>query len=507
MTGLRDVILGVLAIAPEEHAVEFETNWLTWGAFERGIARIGGIVGQAGGTGLRLGVMLRNRPEFIPAILQPLISERCLVTLNPVYPDDRLLEDIRATQCPVLIGTPDDWRRPGVQDAARAGGALGVAAESAGDGSLKYEILLKPSPELWPNGYAGDVAIEMMTSGTTGTPKRIPLRRSNFEKAARDWAAFEKGREGAEPKLRSGVTLLTAPFAHIAGVGALINTVTAGRKACLIERFTLDNFHDAIVRHRPKVASGPPAILRMLLDAGIPPEDLSSIVVFRSGTAPLDPSLAKEFTDHFGIPVLQNYGATEFGGGVAGWTFDDYKTFGAEKSGSVGRLNDGIEGRIVDPETGEVRSAGEAGALELKASHLGDGLNWVRTSDLAVIDGDGFVFILGRADGSINRGGYKVLAEDVVRALEAHPDIAEAAVVGIDDQRLGQVPAAAYTLVPGAESPGEEELKSFLKQRLAPYQIPARFLAVTELPRTPSFKVDQAAIRAQFEPEGTQAEG
>lgn len=496
MGNLRDAVVGVMSVEPSAPAIEFERTWTSWGALDDAMRSLGALLDQNGGEDLRVGVLLRNRIEFVPAILQIIASGRCLVTLNPVYPDDRIGEDIEKAACPVVIGAPSDFDRPGVMQRLEAQGASCIAAERDGAG-VRYRMARSASLELWRNRDAPGIAVEMMTSGTTGKPKRIPLPRRNFERAILDWALFEKGRDAA-PKLRSGVTLLTMSFAHIGGVGGLINTITAGRKACLIERFEVETYRDAIVRHRPKVASGPPTILRMLLDADIPREDLESLAAFRSGTAPLDPALAAEFTARYGIPVLQNYGATEFAGGVAGWTNDDHKTFGTAKAGSVGRLNPGIEGRIVDPDTNETRAPGEIGVLELKAAHLGDGQSFVRTTDLAVLDADGFLFIRGRADNAINRGGYKIMPHDVADALAEHAAVKEACVVGIKDPRLGEIPAAAYTLKHGVAAPSEQELRTFLRERLSPYQVPGAFLRLDEFPRTPSLKIDQAGVRALF---------
>jgi acyl-coenzyme A synthetase/AMP-(fatty) acid ligase len=295
------------------------------------------------------------------------------------------------------------------------------------------------------------------------------------------------------------VQIVNSPFAHISGVFSLFNCVAAGRSSCLLDRFSVDSFTDAVRRHRPKVAGAPPSALRMILDAEVPKTDLASLVAFRAGTAPLDPDLADEFYARYGIPVLQNYGATEFAGGVAGWTLGDFKAHHKDKRGSVGRLNPGVAARIVDPETGEVLPHGEEGLLELRAEQLGDGASWIRTTDLGVLDADDFLWINGRHDNAIIRGGFKVMPDDVVRALEQHPAIREAAVVGLPDPRLGQAPAAAYILRSGAEPPTEDALRGFLREKLLPYQVPVRLMQVAELPRTPSLKVSQPDLRAMFE--------
>jgi acyl-coenzyme A synthetase/AMP-(fatty) acid ligase len=346
----------------------------------------------------------------------------------------------------------------------------------------------------------------MLTSGTTGTPKRIPLPYSNLENALLGAAAYEKGRSAADaPKLRGGVQIVSAPLAHIAGVTAVMNNILAGRRICLLEKFTVDGFRDAVVRHRPKVAGAPPSALRMIMDANVPREDFSSLLAYRTGTAPLDPDLADAFHARYGIPVLQNYGATEFAGGAAGWTLDDFKAHWEHKRGSVGRINRGVEARVVDAGSGAPLPQGSEGLLELRGSNIGDGQSFVRTTDLAVLDEDGFLFIKGRSDNAIIRGGFKILPHDVVRALEQHPAIRECGVCGIADARLGQVPAAAYIVKSGIDAPDKGALKDFLRERLLPYQVPVVLLAVAELPRTPSMKVSLPALQALLELEGEES--
>ena len=144
--------------------------------------------------------------------------------------------------------------------------------------------------------------------------------------------------------------------------------------------------------------------------------------------------------------MLISYAATEFGGAVAGWNLADHAEFWATKRGSVGRAHSGSELRIVDEVDGHVLGADEVGLLEVKAGQLGDGSGWMRTTDLARIDADGFLWILGRADQAIIRGGFKVRPDDVRAALEAHPAVRGAAVIGVADARLGAVPVAVVEL-------------------------------------------------------------
>ena len=157
-----------------------------------------------------------------------------------------------------------------------------------------------------------------------------------------------------------------------------------------------------------------------------------------------------------------------------------------------------MQRRAVHAETGAALPPGQQGLLELRSSQLGDGKSWLRTTDLAVVDADGFVWINGRADNAIIRGGYKITPDDVVRALESHPAIREAAVVGLPDARLGQVPVAGLKLKAGSSRSDEKELDTFLRAKLSPYQIPVQMKYFEEFPRTASMKVDQAALKKEF---------
>jgi long-chain acyl-CoA synthetase len=498
---LAQWIDAIAAVDPGADELEFEGKWQSWGQLISAADMFDAVLSTARlPAGTRIGVLLRNHAVQIPVLLGLFRTARCLASINASAADDKLADDIRRAAVPALVASEADWARPGVREAAAALGAVGIALTGRAQAPAVIVEGLSGNPALWTNQSADGVAIEMLSSGTTGTPKRFPLTTRKFEQALQGAASFEKGRgERDAPRLRGGVQIVTAPLAHISGITGVMNNLLAGRKICLIERFTVEGFRDAIVRHRPKVAGAPPSALRMLLDANLPPEDLASLVAYRCGTAPLDPDLADAFYQRYGIPVLQNYGATEFAGGAAGWTLDDFKAHWATKRGAVGRINQGIEARIADPESGAVLPVGETGLLELRGGNIGGDGEWTRTNDLASLDSDNFLWIKGRHDGAIIRGGFKILPDDVVKALETHPAVREAAVTGLNDSRLGQVPVAAYLLKSGCTAPADEALKAFLKDKLMPYQVPVWLLCLEEFPRTPSMKVSQPALRELFE--------
>lgn len=502
MSRVSEILKTILSIDPEAPAIDAGGQWHSW----KEIAEIGANVEaelQRAGLGeeARVGVLLRNRPAFVAVVAHLTLSRRCLVTLNPVYPDERVAADILEQATPIVILSADDMERAPVRDALAELGSLVLQLPSERGESIRLVQSFAASANVRTSSPG--VAIEMLTSGTTGKPKRVPLQREQFEGGLLRNFEFEKGRSAeGEVRLRGGVQIITAPLAHISGILGIMNCLLAGRKSCVIERFTVSAIHDAIVRHEPRVLGLPPAALRMLYDSDIPREDLKSVQVFRSGTAPLDPDLADALYEKFGIPVLQNYGATEFGG-VAGWTLDDFKTFGKTRRGSVGRMNTGVEARIADPETFEIMAPGETGLLELRSKDIGDGKSWLRTSDLASLDAEGFLWIRGRADNAIIRGGFKVHPDRVTKAIEQHEAIKEACVVGLKDPRLGQVPAAGYTVWSGAQAPSDEDLVTFLRANLAPYEVPVLFRKLEDFPRTISLKVDQPALAKLLATEGT----
>ncbi|MBB5705102.1 class I adenylate-forming enzyme family protein [Sphingopyxis panaciterrulae] len=496
MPTLNSIVRQVLAIDPSAPAIEYQKQWHSWGDLSAIIDAIEGILRANGiGAGTRIGGILRNSPEIAAVIIGTIIHDRCIVTLNPALPDETLAADIESLKTPVVIARSEDWQRAAVRGAVERAGALGI--EITGDRADPARVVTKLSGRDFRSDAEG-IGIEMLTSGTTGTPKRVPLKAGNFSKMILDAAVFEKRDVNAPPKLSKAVTISNTPFSHIGGIFGLFVSLSAGRKSCMLDRFRVEEFVDAVQRHRPKVAGAPPSALRMILDAKVPKEALSSLVAFRTSTAPLDPELADQFHKHFGIPVLQNYGATEFAGGVAGWTLPDFLKSGEQRRGSVGKMNPGVEGRIVDAESGEPLPYGEKGLLELRAHHLGDGRNWVRTTDLARMDEDQFLWILGRADNAIIRGGFKIIPDDVVKAIEAHPAVLEACVVALPDPRLGQVPAAGYRVKSG-RTVSADELRAFLRERLTAYQVPTKLLEVQDFPRTPSMKPSQPELKKLLE--------
>jgi acyl-CoA synthetase (AMP-forming)/AMP-acid ligase II len=285
------------------------------------------------------------------------------------------------------------------------------------------------------------------------------------------------------------------PIGNISGLNT-VPLLINGERVVLVDRFSVDAWRDYVRRHKPMAVALPPASVQMVLDADVPKEELATVRFIPSGAAPLDLAVHRAFEAKYGIPILMSYGATEFAGAAAMMTPQLHAEWGERKFGSVGRPLPGIQVRVVDAETGAVLPPGAEGLLEVVAERVGPG--WIRTSDVGYVDEDGFLFLRGRADGAIMRGGFKILPEVIERTLMLHEQVSAAGVVGVPDRRLGEVPAAVVVPRPGAEL-APEDLEAHLRQHLPATHVPRAWRMVRTLPTNPSFKVDRGALRRLFE--------
>lgn len=468
---------GVLDLDPTANAIQYDGQWHTWGEVAALARRIGAVT-----SGSRVGIMLRNQPAHVAALLGVLAAGGTVVVINPSRGDERTRADIESLGLPVLIGLAEDI-------AALASPTTSTTTVTIRD--LDTEPELAPAARPPEDAGRAGVAVWMLTSGTTGPPKRVDL---TYDMLARSVMGRDPENSPAPAELRRGVAIVNSPLVHVGGVFRVLLCIAEARPFVLLPKFDLTRWADAVREHQPRAVSLVPAALRMVLHSDLTRDDLAGVRAVTSGTAPLSADDADAFTEKFGIPVLTSYAATEFGGGVASWTLADHQRYWKAKRGSVGRANPGAQLRVVD-EDGHVLGPDAKGLLEVKPAQFDAGADWLRTTDLARIDADGFVWILGRADQAIIRGGFKVMPDDVRTALESHPAVRGAAVIGMPDERLGETPVAMVELHGTATVDG---LLEYLGGRLARYEIPTDIALVETIPRTPSGKADLGAVRDHF---------
>lgn len=467
----------VLDLDPTANAIEYEGQWHTWSQVAALARRIGTVA-----SGTRVGIMLRNQPAHVAALLGVLAAGGTVVVINPSRGAERTRADIETLRLPVLVGLAEDI-------AALASPSPSTTTVTIRDLDTPPEIRFAQSPA--EDVVRPGVAVWMLTSGTTGPPKRVDL---TYDMLARSVIGRDPESCPAPTELRRGVAIVNSPLVHVGGVFRVLLCIAEARPFVLLPKFELTRWADAVREHQPRAVSLVPAALRTVLHSDLTRDDLAGVRVVTSGTAPLSADDADAFTEKFGIPVLTSYAATEFGGGVAGWTLADHQKYWKAKRGSVGRANPGARLRVVD-EDGNALGPDEKGLLEVKPAQFDADADWLRTTDLARIDADGFVWILGRADQAIIRGGFKVMPDDVRTALESHPAVRGAAVIGMPDERLGETPVAMVELHSTATVDG---LLEYLGGRLARYEIPTEIALVETIPRTPSGKADLGAVRDHF---------
>lgn len=467
-----------------QEAIEYRGQWVHWGQMRQVAERLGALIDASGSTPRgAIGFVPRNRPSAIAALLGLLARGTHLRMIYAFQSPAAIARDIEKLKPAVVVAAAEDFSEE-VLAVLRANGIAGVALN-------EMDAVAVPGFEYTQHqgvdGASGDPRIEILTSGTTGPPKQFTV---SYELIAKHHIGVVKDLSHEKP------TLLCFPLGNITGVYTTLPPMVKGQRAVLLDRFSVSGWQAFVKRFRPTVTGLPPAGVQMVLDANIPKEDLASVRYLGTGAAPLDPVVQRAFEARYGIPILLSYGATEFGGPVAAMTADLHAVWGEKKLGSVGRAMPGAKLRVVDAETGAELPPGREGILEVVSPRIGT--EWIRTSDIALIDEDGFLFHRGRADGAIMRGGFKLLPETIERALLLHPAISAAAATGIPDHRLGQVPVVAVQIKPGVNAPDAADLEAHLRDHVPATHIPTQWRFVEQLPRTPSFKVDRPALQALF---------
>ncbi len=506
---LSERISAIFSIGGDEEAIEYDELWWSWNALSRVGDEIASLIDDAGmspDSGVAL--LVRNRPAVAAAILGRLASNRGYISINGMLPDKAVLADLNRVRHAVVVGTAEDLNRSGLVRAETNHGALVLELPVHPNEPVK--VVATPSKGQEDRSPAdrlksGSSDIDMTTSGTTGRAKRIRIRQEHL--LATVLEAQQSSGAGTAPvtRLHSGVSIAATPLSHIGGIFGLLMTVTQGRKLVLLDRFDAHKWSDLVERHRVIAGSLPPAAIRMVLDAGIPKSRLRSLKVISTGTAPLPRDLAERFEATYEIPLLQAYGATEFAGGLSSFTYRDYKKWGDRKRDSVGRPHPGVEFRIVDPDTRAILGPDEIGILEVRTGHnavSNDAGTFTSTNDLARLDSDGYLYIHGRADDVIIRGGFKIDLGRLEDTLRSHPEIHDAGAVALSDERLGKVPIAGVVLEPGS-SLSVDEIRRHVKDNLAPYAVPTRIALLPELPRNSTLKVLRPALTEMILREGS----
>lgn len=474
---------------PEKDVMDFKGRFFTGGEIAGYADHTLALLAAAGiPERAAVGVIVRNKPLQAAAMLGLLTGDRWLTTVYAMQTPGSIAQELRDTRFAAVIADRIDWT-PEVVAAARECGTVGLVLD------LDAAAPIAVHPELATGGPGpfrimdGEPGLEILSSGTTGKPKRIVFPTRIMVRMVDSVKVSNMGK--APP------SILAWPYSGIGGMCDLVASPLMGRHVALLERFNVGDWVDAVERLKPETVVGVPTIARMVLDAKVPRERLAGVKYFVGGSAPMPPELQDEFEETYGIKVIWAYGATEFCGTIISWTPDLHAQFRKAKAGSMGKVLPGITLRVLDVDSGEILPAGQQGFLSALVPQVKD--EWIDTTDLVVIDDDGFVFHHGRGDGAILRGGHKVIPEKVINCLRDHPSVLDAAVVGLPDRRLGGVPAAVVELKADMPQVDEAELKEHVRAALTAPQVPVAIRIVDAIPRTTSLKADLGAVRRLLE--------
>ncbi len=436
--------------------------------------------------GERVGILLSNGPNLVASLLAVIAAGATAVPVNPRLAAGELaaaLDSAGATH--VLTDREHRSLAPTTVEPWRLTSALEPANP--------LTIARTHAPAA-PARAGGEVpALVLFTSGTTGTPKGVPLTERNLLANAAQ-VAF------AHRLAPSDVALCVLPIFHINGlVVTTLAPLLSGGEVVMPRRFDPERFWSLVAAHRVTWFSAVPTILSLLLSRPAPPASAAGTLRFaRSASAPLPVAVLAEFEARFGVPVIESLGMSEAAGQVTSNPLPPAR----RKPGSVGRAY-GNEVRVVDDSArplppgsvGEVAVRGEnvfggyLGGVAPEA--LRDG--WLLTGDLGYLDADGYLFLTGRRRELINRAGEKIAPREVEEVLHRRPEIETACVVGVPDPLYGEEVVAFVELRPGRDFDAQA-IAAFCREHLARFKTPKRIFHLHDWPRGPNGKVQRRRL-------------
>ena len=460
----------------------------TYGELRHQVADLrAGLVRLGIEPGDRVALLSANNWFFAVSYLATLGAGAVAVPLNPASPSAEIRAELTAIGARVAIVGPS-----GRDAMAGIGkGATPVEHVIVPDGvelaaATPVEKLLGGPPTPVVDRAADDVAVLIFTAGTSGSPRAAMLTHGNL------LANLEQMQQHPGRALRpDDVSLGVLPMFHIFGLNVLLGlSLYAGASVVLVERFDPASALDTIRDHRITLIAGAPPMFQAWAGMnGADPAAMESVRLVVSGAAPLYPDVADAFERRYGKPIFQGYGLTE-----AAPTVTSSVIGGVSKPSSIGLPLPGIEVRLVDTD-GEDALTGDPGEVWVRGPNVFAGYwedaaatekaitpdGWLRTGDVAVVDDDGYLYLVDRAKDLIIVSGFNVFPAEVEEALLEHPGIRSVAVVGVSHPHTGETVKAFVVQAPGHHLE-EDQVIEFCAGRLARYKCPTKVTFLDELP-------------------------
>jgi long-chain acyl-CoA synthetase len=496
MTALSANLVASKDRHPDRIALRCDDLQFTFTEFDAAAARVATLLEQAGvEPGDRVGVMLPNTPAFAIVFYGIIYRGAVAVPMNPLLKFREVSFYLSNSGAKALFAAP------AFADEATAGAAeVGAQCWLVDDAGLAGLIADLPRQDAPVERGHDDVAVILHTSGTTGKPKGAMLTHGNLGRNA-DVSVRTLVETGPDD-----VVMGCLPLFHVFGLTCGLNgSVLSGATLTLIPRFDPSKALEVIQRDGVTVFQGVPTMYSALLTVAdqVPPEATRTLRTCVSGGAALPVQVLADFEKAFGCAVLEGYGLSESSPAAA---FNHPHR--ERKVGSIGTPIEGVQMRVVDLDGVEVPQ-GQTGEIQIRGHNVMKGYwnlpeattatitpdGWLNTGDVGRVDEDGYFYIVDRTKDMIIRGGYNVYPREIEEVLYEHPGVAEAAVIGIAHDSLGEEVGAAVALKKDA-TVTPDELRDYVKARVAAYKYPRQVWLVDALPKGPTGKVQKRDITA-----------
>jgi long-chain acyl-CoA synthetase len=494
MTNLGSLLEQAAADQPERPAVRMDDLVLTYAQLHEAAGRMSTLLARAGlEPGDRVGIMLPNVPAFPIAFYGSLAAGAVVVPMNPLLKSREVGYYLSDSGAKIVLA----WHTA-AGEATKGAADAGAQAITVATPDLADLLAGHDPARAWSSRGDDDDAVILYTSGTTGKPKGAELTHANLVRNAE---------LTARTLLRNtpdDVMMGCLPLFHVFGLTCGLNaTVAAGGTLTLLPRFDPAKALEIIHRDAVTIFEGVPTMYAAILHhPGADPAMAATLRVCVSGGASMPVEIMRGFEERFGCMILEGYGLSETSP-VASFNHPDQ----VRKPGSIGTPVEGVQLRLVD-EAGQTVPEGEIGEIAIRGHNVMKGYwhkpeataeamtgeGWFRTGDLAKVDSDGYYYIVDRKKDLIIRGGYNVYPREIEEVLHEHPAVAEVAVIGIPHAELGEEVAVAVALKPGA-SATPDELRSFVKDKVAAYKYPRLVWLVDSLPKGPTGKILRREVR------------
>ena len=509
-----EILMIAAAIVPDRTAIVFDGQHFSFEALQERVNRLANAMSDLGvGKGDRVAAMQTNCNHLVEIYFATAQLDAVYVPINFRAKEEELA---------IMLGIVDptflflgERYLPLVSGGTLSNDRIVMLDASPPDGMHGYEDLLagaEPDQQHFPEDDEDATTVIMFTSGTTSIPKGAQLTHDSF-------ATFLLTNvEPADPDVAE-TNLLTVPMYHVAGLQAALAAVFGGRTLVVMPQFDEQEWMALAVEYQANRAMLVPTMLKRVMDhPNFQNYDLSSLGVITYGAAPMPLPVIRDAIEKFpNTRFINAFGQTETASTITMLPPDDHVLTGSPQEietklrrlTSIGKPLDDVEVMIVT-EDGEPVSEGEVGEIVARGPRMmtgywgqeeatGDTIRsgWLYTGDLAWQDGDGYIYLSGRARDFIKRGGEMISPEEVEQTLVEHAGVAEAAVIGIPDLEWGEEVRAV--VVPTNESVTEEDLIEFCRQRLAGFKRPRSVVFIDALPRNVMGKVMKRDLREQFD--------